>query len=256
MADMRFENANPAISTPPLVSNLVSRIEIVKDSVVFQKTDAIVNAANSTLLGGGGVDGAIHDAAGPKLYDYFKKLGCTCQPGEAVESPGFNLPAKHIIHTVGPIWHGGRFNEPEVLKRCYENSLQEAAECGCKSISFCSISTGVYRYPLEQAARIALCTVRDWLKAHESNMLVRFCCYSNREYDTYVKAKNDPKLLLLPVGHALDPVEGFIRAERPVSARSKLKVQKNVNAVHPSDVGGFQMGDAIAAMLMDVMNGM
>lgn len=170
------------------------RIEIVKESVVFQKTDAIVNAANSTLLGGGGVDGAIHDAAGPELYDYFNKLGCTCQPGEAIESPGFNLPAKHIIHTVGPIWHEGRFNEPEVLKRCYENSLQEAAECGCKSIAFCCISTGVYRYPLEPATRIALSTVRDWLNARQSNMLVRFCCYSDREYDCYQRVADELRI--------------------------------------------------------------
>ena len=90
----------------------MSRIEIVHESVVFQETDAIVNAANVTLLGGGGVDGAIHDAAGPELHRYFYDLRCTCQPGEAIESPGFNLPAKHIIHTVGPIWHEGKANEP------------------------------------------------------------------------------------------------------------------------------------------------
>jgi len=131
-------------------------IQIVHDSVVFQKTDAIVNAANTTLMGGGGVDGAIHDAAGDRLYWYFYKLGCTCQPGEAIESPGFNLPAKHIIHTVGPIWHEGKFNEPEILAECYRNCLDEAVKHDCRSISFCCISVGVYRYPLDAATRIAL----------------------------------------------------------------------------------------------------
>ncbi len=167
------------------------RIEIVQDSVVFQETDAIVNAANVTLLGGGGVDGAIHDAAGPELFHYFSKLGCICQPGEAIESPGFDLPAKHIIHTVGPIWHEGRFNEPEVLARCYRSSLDEAVEYKCKSISFCSISTGVYKYPLEPATRIALATVRDWLAEHNSDMLVRFCCYSEREYEVYSRVAEE-----------------------------------------------------------------
>ena len=161
------------------------RIQIVEESVVFQKVDAIVNAANVTLLGGGGVDGAIHDAAGPELYHYFAKLGCTCQPGEAIESPGFNLPAKHIIHTVGPIWHEGKFNEPEILANCYRNCLEEAVAHNCRSIAFCGISTGVYRYPLVPATRIALSTVRDWLVEHESDMLVKFCCYESYEYDAY-----------------------------------------------------------------------
>lgn len=163
----------------------MSSIEIVNESVVFQKTDAIVNAANSTLMGGGGVDGAIHDAAGDRLYWYFHDLGCTCQPGEAIESPGFNLPAKHIIHTVGPIWYGGNKNEPQILANCYRNSLDEAIKHDCMSISFCCISTGVYGYPLEPATRIALKTVEDWLKHHTEDILVRFCCYSKGEYEIY-----------------------------------------------------------------------
>lgn len=163
----------------------MSKIEIVHDSVVLQKTDAIVNAANTTLMGGGGVDGAIHDAAGDRLYWYFHDLGCTCQPGEAIESPGFNLPAKHIIHTVGPVWQGGNFNEPQILANCYRNSLDEAIDHDCKSISFCCIAVGVYRYPLEAATRIALRTVEDWLKHHTEDILVRFCCYSKNEYETY-----------------------------------------------------------------------
>lgn len=163
----------------------MARIEIVHESVVFQETDAIVNAANYTLLGGGGVDGAIHDAAGPKLYEYFAKLKCVCLPGEAIESPGFDLPAKHIIHTVGPIWHGGTRNEPEQLKNCYINSLKEALDYKCKSISFCCVSVGIYGYPLEPATRIAIRAVRDWLEENKSDMLVRFCCYSQEEFVTY-----------------------------------------------------------------------
>lgn len=163
----------------------MSKIEIVHDSVVLQDTDAIVNAANTTLMGGGGVDGAIHDAAGDRLYWYFLDLGCTCQPGEAIESPGFNLPAKHIIHTVGPVWQGGNFNEPQILANCYRNSLDEAIDHDCKSISFCCIAVGEYRYPLEAATRIALKTVEDWLKNHPEDILVRFCCYSRNEYEMY-----------------------------------------------------------------------
>ena len=167
------------------------RIEIYRDSVVFQDVDAIVNAANVTLLGGGGVDGAIHDAAGPKLYWYFHDLGCTCQPGEAIESPGFDLPAKHIIHTVGPIWHEGEFNEPEILADCYRNCLDEATEYHCRSIAFCCISVGVYGYPLGPATRIALATVVKWLKEHESDILVRFCCYTDKEFETYLEVADE-----------------------------------------------------------------
>ena len=167
------------------------RIEIYRDSVVFQDVDAIVNAANVTLLGGGGVDGAIHDAAGPELYWYFHDLGCTCQPGEAIESPGFNLPAKHIIHTVGPIWHEGEFNEPEILADCYRNCLVEAIEYHCRSIAFCCISVGVYGYPLMPATSIALTTVVQWLQEHESDMLVRFCCYTDKEFETYLEVADE-----------------------------------------------------------------
>ena len=167
------------------------RIEIHHDSVVFQDVDAIVNAANETLLGGGGVDGAIHDAAGPKLYWHFHDLGCTCQPGEAIESPGFDLPAKHIIHTVGPVWHGGKSNEPEILANCYRNCLDEATNHHCRSIAFCCISVGVYGYPLKPATRIALATVAEWLKAHESDILVRFCCYAYREFEAYIEVADE-----------------------------------------------------------------
>lgn len=170
-------------------------IQIIHDSVVFQKTDAIVNAANTTLMGGAGVDGAIHDAAGERLYRYFYDLGCTCQPGEAIESPGFNLPAKHIIHTVGPIWRGGKFNEPEILAACYRDCLDEAVKHDCRSISFCCISVGVYRYPLDAATRISLKTTRDWLAKGDSEMLVRFCCYTDEEFATYGKVAEELGIL-------------------------------------------------------------
>lgn len=176
----------------------MSRIEIVNESVVLQKTDAIVNAANSTLMGGGGVDGAIYDAAGDRLYWYFRDLGCTCQPGEAIESPGFNLPAKHIIHTVGPIWHGGNKDEPATLAKCYSNSLDMAVAHGCRSIAFCGISTGVYGYPLEPATRIALSTVAKWIEEHDSDMLIRFCCYSPREYEVYRKVAYELRIRYTP----------------------------------------------------------
>ena len=176
----------------------MARIEIVNESVVFQAVDAIVNAANITLLGGGAVDGAIHDAAGPELCWHFSKLGRTCQPGEAVESPGFALPAKHIIHTVGPIWNGGNKDEPATLAKCYSNSLDVAVAHGCKSIAFCGISTGVYGYPLEPATRIALSTVAKWIDEHDSDMLIRFCCYSQREYAVYRKVAYELRIRYTP----------------------------------------------------------
>ena len=165
--------------------------KILRGDITKVKADAIVNAANVTLLGGGGVDGAIHDAAGPGLYWYFHDLGCTCQPGEAIESPGFDLPAKHIIHTVGPIWHEGKFNEPEILANCYRNCLDEATEYHCRSIAFCCISVGVYGYPRKLATRIALATVMEWLKVHESDILVRFCCYTDREFEAYIEVADE-----------------------------------------------------------------
>ena len=138
--------------------------------------DVIVNAANESLLGGGGVDGAIHRAAGPALLDACRVLG-GCPTGEARITPGFLLPAKWVVHTVGPVWHGGVHGEPELLAACYRNSLALAAEAGASSIAFPCISTGVYRYPTNLAAGIAVQTVLDVLSRQAGLIEVIFCCF-------------------------------------------------------------------------------
>ena len=139
-----------------------TKIDIVRGDITKLDVDAIVNAANTTLLGGGGVDGAIHRAAGPELLAECRILG-GCRPGEAKITRGYNLPAHFIIHTVGPVWSGGTRGEGEVLANCYRNSLQLAVENGIKRIAFPAISCGAYRYPISEAAQIALGTTREFL---------------------------------------------------------------------------------------------
>src|SRR5947207_4903422 len=131
------------------MNTMKDRISIQKGDITKLEVDAIVNAANSSLLGGGGVDGAIHDAAGPRLYDACKKIG-GCPTGEARITPGFDLPAKFVIHTVGPVWHGGKHDEDELLARCYRNALQLALENNVKTIAFPAISTGAYGFPMKR----------------------------------------------------------------------------------------------------------
>ena len=148
------------------------------------KVDAIVNAANSSLLGGGGVDGAIHRAAGPELLAECRTLN-GCPTGQAKATKGYRLPARYVIHTVGPVWHGGGRGEPELLTSCYRNSLAIALELGCRTVAFPAISTGVYRYPPEQAAEIAVHTVEQFQKEHPEGLEVIFVCFDEAAQSAY-----------------------------------------------------------------------
>ncbi len=163
-----------------------NKIEIFKGDITKLKVDAIVNAANKSLLGGGGVDGAIHRAAGPKLLEFNRKLG-GCETGNAKISPGFNLPAKYIIHTVGPVWNGGNYNEDKLLENCYRNSLKLAVDNKIKTIAFPAISTGIYGFPLERATKIAIAEVKKFLRTNESVEKVVFVCFDKRTEEVYQK---------------------------------------------------------------------
>jgi O-acetyl-ADP-ribose deacetylase len=166
------------------------RIEIHKGDITKLKVDAIVNAANTSLLGGGGVDGAIHRTAGPELLEFNRKLG-GCQTGEAKISPGFKLPAKFIIHTVGPVWNGGKNNEDNLLSNCYKNSLKLAEENKIRTIAFPAISTGIYSFPLERATKIAVNEVKKFVEKNESIEKVIFVCFDEETFDVYERIVND-----------------------------------------------------------------
>jgi O-acetyl-ADP-ribose deacetylase (regulator of RNase III) len=164
--------------------NLGQKIEIVRGDITKLDVDAIVNAANTSLLGGGGVDGAIHRAAGSELLAECRTLG-SCRPGEAKITRGYHLPARFVIHTVGPVWRGGEHHEPETLMNCYRSSLQLAIENEIKTIAFPAISCGAYGYPIPDAAQIAVKTTRDFLAAEDRLNKVTFVLWGEDVYDAY-----------------------------------------------------------------------
>jgi O-acetyl-ADP-ribose deacetylase (regulator of RNase III) len=168
-----------------------SRMEVVKADITTLKVDAIVNAANSSLLGGGGVDGAIHRKAGPGLLQECRSLG-GCETGQAKITSGHGLPARYVIHAVGPIWHGGAEGEAVLLASCYASSLRLAAGHGVKTIAFPAISCGAYGYPAEEAARIAVSETAAFLAWDDSVERVIFTCFGDDVYHAYVKALEGP----------------------------------------------------------------
>ena len=169
--------------------NLVAnQIEIVQGDITKLEVDAIVNAANSSLMGGGGVDGAIHRAGGPAIVAECREIVARqgpCQTGQAVITTAGNLPARFVIHTVGPVWNGGNYNEEQLLRDAYSNSLKLALEHGVQTIAFPNISTGVYSFPKEKAARIAVDTVNRLLSSHHQIQKVYFVCFDQENYSLY-----------------------------------------------------------------------
>ncbi len=161
-----------------------TQLVVMQADITTLEVDAIVNAANNSLLGGGGVDGAIHRAAGPELLEFTRKLG-GCKTGQAKLSPAFNLPARAVIHTVGPIWSGGEHNEAVELRNAYGGALKIAADEGFTSIAFPAISCGVYGYPLQQAAEVAVATVREMLPTMPRMEQIIFCCFDNKMAQIY-----------------------------------------------------------------------
>jgi O-acetyl-ADP-ribose deacetylase (regulator of RNase III) len=173
-----------------------TEILLVQGDITEIEADAIVNAANSSLMGGGGVDGAIHRKGGPKIFEECKRIRATewasgLPTGKAVITSGGNLKAKHVIHTVGPVWHGGAKGEPELLTEAYRNSLMLAVSKGLKSVAFPSISTGAYGYPVEKASRIALATVKDFLKKEDKLRKLIFVLFTRSDLEIYGKAADE-----------------------------------------------------------------
>ena len=169
-------------------------LELVVGNIIDETTDAIVNAANSSLLGGGGVDGAIHRTAGPALLEECKRIReqrGLLPAGQAVTTSGANLKARYVVHTVGPVWQGGTRNEPQVLESCYCHSIEEANRKSCASVSFPSVSTGAFGYPVDAAAQIAIRTVADLLQAPAWVTLVRFVLFDERTFKAYARAADE-----------------------------------------------------------------
>ncbi|NCC72819.1 MAG: O-acetyl-ADP-ribose deacetylase [Sphingobacteriia bacterium] len=172
----------------------LNRIEVIRGDITRLKTDAVVNAANRTLLGGGGVDGAIHRAAGPQLLAECRKLN-GCETGQAKITAGYNLPAKFVIHTVGPVWRGGNHNEAQLLASCYLQSLEIGSQHQCKSIAFPNISTGIYGFPKREAAGIAIKAVTDFLHQAALPEIVYFCCFDDENFSIYLQLTELPNHL-------------------------------------------------------------
>ena len=165
----------------------MTQIVIRQDDITQMQVDAIVNAANAALAGGGGVDGAIHRAAGPELLEACRALQ-GCDTGQAKITPGYRLPAKHVIHAVGPIWHGGQRNEHALLASCYRESLKLASKHGCREVAFPAISCGIYRFPVDQAAKIAIAEVKDFCERDSAIETVYLVCFDRSVYEAYDRA--------------------------------------------------------------------